>query len=53
MDTWITIWTVVFALTLLVFSVLVIVVGIGGWPDIKAMFTALDSQNDSEESGEL
>ena len=49
MDIWINIWTVVFALTILVFGTLVVVVGIGGWADIKAMFRTLDAHDDSEE----
>lgn len=50
MDIWINIWTAVFALTILVFGTLVVVVGIGGWADIKAMFKTLDAQDDAEES---
>ena len=48
MDMWINIWTVVFALTLLVFAGLVIVIAIGGWSDIKAMFATLESQEKSD-----
>lgn len=45
MQFWIYLWTAVFALTILVYSCLVVVVGFGGWSDIKAMFKTLDEQS--------
>ncbi len=50
MGNWLVVWTVVLTLTLLVFSVLVVVVALGGWSDIKAMFRALDADDDGDES---
>lgn len=48
METWISIWTVIFVLTLLVFTALLVVIAIGGWADIKAMFATLEAQEEHE-----
>ena len=49
MDLWTTIWTVVFAATIFVYAGLVLVVTLGGWKDIRAMFEHLESNSDAEE----
>lgn len=49
MDVWSTIWTVIFAVTILVYTGLVAVVTVGGWSDIQAMFKQLDEAADDHE----
>lgn len=49
MDFWITFWAIVFAMTLLVYTGLVLVVTFGGWKDMRAMFHTLDVQHQEEE----
>ena len=47
MSFWATFWTAVFALTILVYCGLVVVVTIGGWKDVRAMFKTLDQQHEN------
>ena len=45
MDFWADFWAVVAALSLGIFAILAVVVAIGGFFDVKAMFKNLDSQH--------
>jgi len=45
---WISVWTIVFIVTLIVFSCLVVVIAIGGWGDIKSMLNSLDRDESSD-----
>lgn len=49
METWITIWTVVFVATLTVFAGMAVWVTIGGFQDLKAMFRDLKAERDPDE----
>jgi hypothetical protein len=43
---WATIWAVVLVVTLVLFAVLAVVVTIGGFKDVLAMFRELDAQHE-------
>ena len=45
MEFWMLFWKVVFIVTLLLFAVLAVVVTIGGFKDIIALFRAMDKEN--------
>lgn len=47
---WELFWTIVFAVTILVYSILVIIVTVGGWQDIQSMLKTLDEQDESNET---
>ncbi len=50
MDAWATFWGVLFVIVLVIFAVLAVVVTIGGFYDVKAMFQAINEQHQGEES---
>ncbi len=53
MEFWITLWTLVLFGTMAIFTILAIVVTIGGFSDIKALFRTLKQGHEAEqESGE-
>ena len=52
MTPWAWFWTVVLAVSCLLFAGLVLVVAIGGFGDVIAMFRNLDRQHESEDSHE-
>lgn len=54
MNFWITLWTIVFALGMVIFTGVAIVVAIGGPADIKAMFAGIARHHDEAmEKGDL
>ncbi len=44
---WQTLWTIVLILGLLIFAVLSVVVAIGGYADLRALFRDIDAQHQS------
>jgi len=46
MDFWIYFWAVVLGLVLVLYAGLTVVVTLGGFVDVKAMFTSLKQQHD-------
>jgi len=53
MSAWVTFWTVLFAVVLGLYSVLVICVSIGGFKDIKDMFRNLDKKRQGDDSADV
>ncbi len=50
MDAWATFWGWLFVIVLSIFALLSIVVAIGGFFDVKAMFKAINEQHDHDEA---
>ena len=48
METWTTIWTVVFVATIVVFAGMAVWVTIGGFQDLKAMFRDLKADREQD-----
>jgi hypothetical protein len=46
---WITFWGIVLALGLAAFSVLAVVVTVGGFADVKAMFRSIETHHEQED----
>lgn len=54
MNAWITLWTVVFALGMLIYTGVAIVVTLGGLSDVRAMVAGIQRHHDEAmEKGEL
>ena len=49
MDTWAIFWAVVLIVVLIIFTGVSIVVGIGGFADVKALFRDIDKQHDEDD----
>ena len=49
METWETIWTCVLVIVVAVFFCVAVGVTLGGFRDVKAMFTAIDTRHHSDE----
>ena len=47
MSGWLTFWEILLVVSLAVFAVLVVLVTIGGFRDIRSMFRALDEQHET------
>ena len=45
MDFWVWFWGSIFTVTLVLYAGLVLVIAVGGWKDIRAMFRNLDQQH--------
>ncbi len=45
MSLWPILWTAVFAITLLIYAILAVVVTFGGWQDIRSMLRKIDEQH--------
>ena len=52
MDTWATFWGVLFVLVLAVFALLAVVVTIGGFFDVRAMFRTINDQHHEDDPRE-
>ena len=52
MNPWMTFWTALLLLGLTVFAVLTVVVAIGGFRDLRAMFRRIASQHAADPTGE-
>ena len=50
MQFWINLWTIVFFVSLALFAGLAVVVAIGGFFNIKALFKKLSEENEPEEN---
>ncbi len=49
MDAWATFWGWLFVLVLIVFAILSVAITIGGFFDVKALFSTMDKQHREEE----
>lgn len=52
MNAWIFVWSCVFVVVIVIFSVLTIAVAIGGFYDVKAMFSSIDRRHEQDEDPE-
>ena len=50
MESWATFWAIILIAVLLIFTVVVIKVAIGGFFDVKALFQNIDEQHEEEDS---
>jgi len=50
MSAWAIFWTILFVAVLILYSILVVVVAIGGFQDIKDMMRSLDQQHTDSDS---
>ena len=52
MDTWATIWATILVLVAVVFAIVSVGVTVGGFRDVKAMFSSLDDQHEEDQPNE-
>ena len=50
MESWINFWGVVLIATLVIFAGLAVVISIGGFSDLKALFRSMDEQHREQET---
>ena len=52
MDAWATFWGFLFVIVLVIFALLAVVVAIGGFFDVKALFQTINEQHEEEDAQE-
>ena len=52
MEFWIKLWTVVFVAGLSIFTILAIVVSIGGFFDVRSLFKSIEAQHAGKSQGD-